>query len=107
MSALPAAVTSWEPVAFGFLLVLFRCAGLFMVAPIFGVKSVLPQVRMALALAVSMVAFQAAGLPRFAEWDRAGRYWGRWWSRAWPGCPPGWRRGCASRGRRPPGTPPA
>jgi flagellar biosynthetic protein FliR len=72
MSALPAAVTSWEPMAFGFLLVLFRCAGLFMVAPIFGVKSVPPQVRMALALAVSLVAFQAAGLPRFAEWDRAG-----------------------------------
>jgi flagellar biosynthesis protein FliR len=72
MSPLPAAVTSWEPMAFGFLLVLFRCAGLFMVAPIFGVKSVPPQVRMALALGVSMVAFQAAGLPRFAEWDRAG-----------------------------------
>ena len=72
MSGLPASVTSWEPMAFGFLLVLFRCAGLFMVAPIFGVKSVPPQVRMALALAVSMVAFQAAGLPRFAEWDQAG-----------------------------------
>ena len=32
----------WEPLAFGFLLVLFRCAGLFMVAPIFGAKSVPP-----------------------------------------------------------------
>jgi flagellar biosynthetic protein FliR len=72
MSTLPAAVTGWEPLAFGFLLVLFRCAGLFMVAPIFGVKSVPPQVRMALALAVSIVAFQAAGLPRFAEWDSTG-----------------------------------
>lgn len=70
--ALAAAVTSWEPLAFGFLLVLFRCAALFMVAPLFGMKSVPAQVRMGLALAVSLIAFQAAGMPRFAEWDRMG-----------------------------------
>src|SRR5215207_4802058 len=72
MSALPAALASWEPLAFGFLLVLFRCAGLFMVAPLFGTKSVPPQVRMGLALSVSLIAFQAAGMPRFAEWGHTG-----------------------------------
>src|SRR5688572_9497519 len=72
MSALPASLASWEPVAFGFLLVLFRCTGLFMVAPLFGMKAVPAQVRMALALSVSLIAFQAAGMPRFSAWNQLG-----------------------------------
>jgi flagellar biosynthetic protein FliR len=63
---------AWEPLALGFLLVLFRCAALFMSAPIFGARSVPPHVRMGLAMAVALVAFQAAGMPRFAAWDRFG-----------------------------------
>ena len=67
--ALPA---NWEPIALGFLLVLFRCAALFMSAPIFGARSVPAHVRMGLAMAVSFVAFQAAGMPQFAAWDKFG-----------------------------------
>jgi flagellar biosynthesis protein FliR len=63
-------MTQLQPVAVGFLLVLFRCAGLMMAAPVFATKSVPARVRMGLAVLVSMVAFQAAGAPRFAAWDR-------------------------------------
>jgi flagellar biosynthesis protein FliR len=65
-------VISFQPVAVGFLLVLFRCAGLLMAAPLFSAKSVPARVRLALALVVSLVAFQAAGAPPFANWDRPG-----------------------------------
>lgn len=60
---------AWEPVALGFLLVLFRCGALFMSAPIFGSRSVPVRVRMALSLVVAFVAFQAAGMPGFNSWD--------------------------------------
>lgn len=63
-------VLSWQPAAMGFLLVLFRCGGLMMTAPLFGTRTVPTRVRMAISLVVAMVAFQAAGLPRFAAWDR-------------------------------------
>jgi flagellar biosynthesis protein FliR len=54
----------------GFLLIVFRCAALFMTAPLFGTKSVPAKVRMAIAFAVSVVAFIAAGGPKFAAWEQ-------------------------------------
>jgi flagellar biosynthesis protein FliR len=63
---------AWEPTAMGFLLVLFRCGGLFSVAPIFGTRAVPSRVRMALAVSVALIAFQAAGAPRFVAWDQIG-----------------------------------
>lgn len=63
---------AWEPAAFGFLLVLFRCGGLMMVAPLFGTRTVPTRVRMSLALAVSLAAFMGAGMPRFAAWSSVG-----------------------------------
>ena len=62
----------WEPMALGFLLVLFRCTALFMSAPIFGARTVPSHVRMGLAMAISLVAYQAAGMPRFEAWDQFG-----------------------------------
>jgi len=63
---------AWQPAAIGFLLVLFRCGGLLMSAPLFSTKAVPARVRMGLALVVALVAFQAAGAPRFAAWERLG-----------------------------------
>lgn len=54
----------------GFLLVLMRCAALFMVAPLLGARVIPARIRLALALSVSMVAFMAAGGPTFAGWAR-------------------------------------
>ena len=54
----------------GFLLVLFRCSSLLMTAPLFGTQTVPMRVRMGVAMIVSLVAFQAAGMPRFAAWEQ-------------------------------------
>jgi flagellar biosynthetic protein FliR len=58
------------PLAAGFMLVLFRAAGLCVAAPLFGTRSIPAQVRMAVALALAVVAFLAAGAPRFEEHER-------------------------------------
>jgi flagellar biosynthetic protein FliR len=57
------------PTLFGFLMVLFRCAALSMVAPLFGTRTVPARVRLALALMVSLAAFLGAGAPGFARWQ--------------------------------------
>jgi flagellar biosynthetic protein FliR len=60
------------PLAAGFLMVLFRTTSLMMVAPLFGTKTVPARLRLSLAVAVSITAFVAAGMPEFAAWDRTG-----------------------------------
>lgn len=60
---------SWEPSAFGLLLVLFRCTSLMMTAPIIGMNVVPGRIRMGLSVLVSFIAYQAAGAPRFEAWD--------------------------------------
>jgi flagellar biosynthesis protein FliR len=62
----------WESLAMGFLLVLFRCTGLMMTAPLFGTRAVPTRVRMGLAVVLALVAFQAAGLPGFPRWAQIG-----------------------------------
>jgi flagellar biosynthesis protein FliR len=66
----------WEATAMGLLLVLFRCSSLVMTAPLFGTHTVPMRIRMGLALVIAIVAFQAAGMPRFAAWDRMGTLFG-------------------------------
>ena len=65
-------MVGWESVAIGFVLILFRCTALVMTAPLFGTRAVPTQVRMALAMVLSLVAFQAAGGPGFARWNQVG-----------------------------------
>jgi flagellar biosynthetic protein FliR len=60
---------AWEPFAMGFLLVLFRCSSLLMTAPLFGTQTVPIRVRMGISVIISLVAFQAAGMPRFVAWE--------------------------------------
>ena len=64
------AVHAAGPVGVGFLLFLFRCAGLFMTAPVFGTRTVPVRVRLALSVAVALTAFVAAGSPAYANWER-------------------------------------
>jgi flagellar biosynthetic protein FliR len=54
----------------GFLLVLFRCAGLCSVAPLFGARAVPAQVRLGVALGISIAAYFGAGAPSFPGWQR-------------------------------------
>jgi flagellar biosynthetic protein FliR len=54
---------------FGFLLVLFRCAALFMTAPVFVFRSFPVRVRLGLAFAVALVAYGGAGYPRYEAWQ--------------------------------------
>jgi flagellar biosynthesis protein FliR len=56
------------PTLFGFLLVLFRCAALMSVAPLFGARTVPARVRLSLALLVALAAFLGAGAPVFVSW---------------------------------------
>jgi flagellar biosynthetic protein FliR len=58
--------TTLVPFALGFLLVLLRTASLFMVAPVFGSKTIPSLVRIGLAVPVAMAAFLGAGAPTFA-----------------------------------------
>jgi flagellar biosynthetic protein FliR len=60
------------PMLAGFLLVLMRCGSLFMVAPLFGTKTVPMRVRMGLAAAVSSAVFTGIGMPIFALWTNTG-----------------------------------
>lgn len=53
----------------GFLLVLCRCSSLLMTAPLFGTQTIPMRVRMGVSLIISLVAFQAAGMPRFEAWE--------------------------------------
>lgn len=62
------------PLAAAFILVVIRCAGLFSVVPLFGLPAIPTRVRMAAAVAVSVVAFLGAGAPSFAAWDHADRF---------------------------------
>ena len=62
------------PMAAAFILVVLRCAGLFSVVPLFGLPAIPARVRMAAAVAVSVVAFLGAGAPSFAAWDHADRF---------------------------------
>jgi len=54
------------PTLFGFLLVLFRCAALCSVAPLFALRTVPMRARMAIALVLAFTAFSGAGFPVFA-----------------------------------------
>ena len=54
------------PTLFGFLLVLFRCAALCSVAPLFALKTVPMRARMGIALVLAFTAFSGAGFPVFA-----------------------------------------
>src|SRR5579859_7588370 len=49
------------PQAFGYLLVVFRCGGLFVAAPILGSASVPKRIRLGMALFFAMAAWSAAG----------------------------------------------
>ncbi len=51
-------------------MVLFRCAALMSVAPLFGAHSVPARVRLSLALVLAVAAFLGAGAPAFAAWQR-------------------------------------
>jgi flagellar biosynthetic protein FliR len=62
--------TSLQPLAIGFFLVLVRCTSLFMVAPIFSVKTIPALVRMGFSVPISVAVFLGAGSPVFAGWDR-------------------------------------
>ena len=64
------AVQAAGPVGIGFILCLFRCAGLFMTAPIFGTRAVPVRFRLSLSVLVALVAFMAAGSPAYANWER-------------------------------------
>jgi flagellar biosynthesis protein FliR len=61
------------PLAAGFLLIVLRCASLFVVVPLYGLPAIPMRVRMAAALSVSTVVFMGAGAPGFAAWDHADR----------------------------------
>jgi flagellar biosynthetic protein FliR len=63
---------SWEPTAIGFLLVLFRCTGLMMTAPLYGTQAVPHRVRLTVSVAVTLAVFQGAGMPRFEAWEHMG-----------------------------------
>lgn len=52
------------PVAYGFVLVFFRTAALMITAPLFGIRSLPAQLRVALSACVAFVAFTGAGLPQ-------------------------------------------
>jgi flagellar biosynthetic protein FliR len=56
------------PMLAGFLLVLLRCGALFMVAPLFGLKTVPARVRVGLTAAVSLAVFTGIGMPPFVRW---------------------------------------
>jgi flagellar biosynthetic protein FliR len=60
------------PMLAGFLLVLLRCGSLFMVAPLFGTKTIPMRVRAGLAAAVSSAVFTGVGMPNFARWTDSG-----------------------------------
>ena len=51
------------PTAFGFMLVLFRTAGLIMTAPIFSFKTVSARIRLGIALGLALAIFIGAGAP--------------------------------------------
>jgi flagellar biosynthesis protein FliR len=61
------------PLAAGFLLIVLRCASLFVVVPLYGMPAIPMRIRMAAALSVSTVVFMGAGAPGFAAWDQADR----------------------------------
>ena len=54
------------PHALGFLLVLLRTASLFMVAPVFGAKTIPGMLRVGISVPVAMTAYMGAGAPTFA-----------------------------------------
>ncbi len=53
----------WMPLAYGFALVLLRCAGLLFTAPVVSARAVPARVRMGLCLVVSFVSFTGGGAP--------------------------------------------
>lgn len=61
------------PLAAGFLLIVLRCASLFVVVPLYGLPAIPMRIRMVAALSVSTVVFMGAGAPGFAAWDHADR----------------------------------
>jgi len=63
-------LSAQAPLLVGFLLVFFRTAALCAVAPLFGTRSLPPQVRLAFALVVALPAFAAAGAPAFSAWGQ-------------------------------------
>jgi flagellar biosynthetic protein FliR len=60
------------PMLAGFVLVLFRCGSLFMVAPLFGLKTIPARIRMGLTVAVSLAVFTGIGMPPFVRWTDTG-----------------------------------
>ncbi len=64
-------MTDALPTAFGFLLVVLRCAGLFITAPVLGLRPVPARLRLSAAFAVAVAAFMGAGAPAYAAWDQA------------------------------------
>jgi flagellar biosynthetic protein FliR len=60
------------PMLAGFLLVLMRCGSLFMVAPLFGLKTIPARVRIGLATAVTLAVFTGIGMPPFVRWTDTG-----------------------------------
>jgi len=54
------------PTLFGFLLVLFRCAALCSVAPLFGMRAVPRRVRMGVSVAITFAVYSGANFPIFA-----------------------------------------
>jgi flagellar biosynthetic protein FliR len=58
------------PYLFGFLLVLFRTAGLCATAPLFGLHLAPGRIRIAIAIALAGAAFAGAGFPGFGNWAR-------------------------------------
>jgi len=59
--------------AVGFFLVLVRCTSLFMVAPMFGARTIPPLVRIGFAVPVAVVVFLGAGSPVFGGWEQVAR----------------------------------
>lgn len=57
------------PVAFGFLMVVFRVGAMFTMAPVFGARSIPARVRMAASMSVAMAIFLGAGAPPFERWE--------------------------------------
>jgi flagellar biosynthetic protein FliR len=60
------------PMLAGFLLVLMRCGALFMVAPLFGTRTIPMRIRVGITAAVTSAVFTGIGLPPFAAWTNTG-----------------------------------
>lgn len=61
------------PLAAGFLLIVLRCASLFVVVPLYGLPAIPMRIRMVAAFSVSTVVFMGAGAPGFAAWAELDR----------------------------------